>query len=592
MAFDIKKAIAAAKAQTLKTETGNKPTQLPPGSRGLLFGTGITKKLAEQAQTETERTNAAQSVIAPVADLPQSQDVHFLRLTLPATLMGDIVLDPSQQAAVDGLLNQKFGCLIGAAGTGKTTTMKALLAGLIRQANERDETIVVLFAAYTGRAVQQMKRALPIEYHKYCDTIHGMLEFAPETIEQDVVLDDGSIEVQAVWRFIEHRNSANPLDANVIVLDEGGMIPIDLINKIFAARRPNTRVYILGDINQLPPVHGRSVLPFAMLKWPTFELTRIHRTEENAIIDGAWNILHGKSPQPAEGRIAMIQISDNGLKAFQQIIGAVQNLANAGKFNCLSDAIIVPQNRGTLGQEHINERLCAFFNPTKYEENLPLNPRTIITAGSFHLSLAAGDKVMATKNDRDQGITNGMIGVVQSITVNPRYRGQIIGDLAGSMLNDDFELDVEAIDAAAAIVDAAESIEALQQQASHIVRIKFQNIDEPIEFSTTGALNTIKHAYAFTCHKSQGGEYPMVIIVLHSANLNMLTREWLYTAWTRASGKIVLLYNSRGLQQALNRQAIKGKNLQEKAQVFMELMDRQLRGEKVETPNLPDAEEI
>lgn len=592
MAFDIKKAIAAAKAQTLKSETGNKPTQLPPGSRGLLFGTGITKKLAEQAQTETERTNAAQSVIAPAADLPQSQDVHFLRLTLPATLMGDIVLDPSQQAAVDGLLNQKFGCLIGAAGTGKTTTMKALLAGLIRQANERNETIVVLFAAYTGRAVQQMKRALPIEYHKYCDTIHGMLEFAPETIEQNVVLADGSIEVQAVWRFIEHRNSANPLNANVIVLDEGGMIPIDLINKTFAARRPNTRVYILGDINQLPPVHGRSVLPFAMLKWPTFELTRIHRTEENAIIDGAWNILHGKSPQPAEGRIAMIQISDNGLKAFQQIIGAVQNLANAGKFNCLSDAIIVPQNRGTLGQEHINERLCAFFNPTKYEENLPLNPRTIITAGSFHLSLAAGDKVMATKNDRDQGITNGMIGVVQSITVNPRYRGQIIGDLAGSMLNDDFELDVEAIDAAAAIVDAAESIEALQQQASHIVRIKFQNIDEPIEFSTTGALNTIKHAYAFTCHKSQGGEYPMVIIVLHSANLNMLTREWLYTAWTRASGKIVLLYNSRGLQQALNRQAIKGKNLQEKAQVFMELMDRQLRGEKVETPNLPDAEEI
>lgn len=84
----------------------------------------------------------------------------------------------------------------------------------------------------------------------------------------------------------------------------------------------------------------------------------------------------------------------------------------------------------------------------------------------------------------------------------------------------------------------------------------------------------------------------MVIIVLHSANLNMLTREWLYTAWTRASGKIVLLYNSRGLQQALNRQTIKGKNLQEKAQVFMELMDRQLRGEKVETPNLPDAEEI
>jgi exodeoxyribonuclease V alpha subunit len=595
MAFDIKKAISAAKAKNLAAAP-DKPAAVADKSaatRSILFGTGFTKRLAEQAQNAAEKQSEQSSTIVaktPDVDTPDSPD--FLHLTLPDTLSSSaIVLDPSQQTAVDGLINQQFGCLIGAAGTGKTTTMKALLAALIRQANAAEKTITVAFCAYTGRAVQQMKRALPIEFHKYCDTIHGTLEFAPETIEQEVTID-GEIHIQNLWRFIEHRNEANPLDCNVLIIDEGGMVPIELINKLFLACKPGTRVYILGDINQLPPVHGRSVLPFAMLKWPTFELNRIHRTEENAIIDGAHAILNGKMPSSVDGRVVLLPASDDSIKTFQKTVQAVQTLSNAGKFNCLSDAIIVPQNRGTLGQEHFNERLCSFFNPTQYEENLPLNPRTIITAGSFHMSFAAGDKVMATKNDREQGITNGMIGVIQSIILNPRFRGQVIGDLAGACLADDFELDIEAVDAAAAIVDAADANELAQQQASHIVRVKFQNIDEPIDFSTTGAMNTLKHSYAFTCHKSQGGEYPVVMIVVHSANLNMLTREWLYTAWTRASGKIILIYNSRGIQHALNRQAIKGATLADKAKVFLELMDRQLKGEKIETPNLPEPVEI
>jgi exodeoxyribonuclease V alpha subunit len=390
---------------------------------------------------------------------------------------------------------------------------------------------------------------------------------------------------------VPHRTALQPLTQKVIIVDEAGMVPLDLWNNLLAATPANTRIYLLGDIYQLPPVHGRSVLGFAMLKWPTYELDRIHRTDNDAITQGAWDIMNGKMPESANGSVALKRLDDGSLKAYQQILATIQHLSKAGIFHPLRDGLIVPQNRDQLGQETLNERLCAFFNPPREKEGIVINPRTIITAGYTHVSFAVGDKVMVTQNDRTQGLTNGMVGVIESIVPNAQFKGESVGDMAMAHLQSGIELDLDAIDDLLDNGEAEEEIENLRErQASHIATIKFQNTETPIEFTTAGAINTLKHAYAFTCHKSQGGEYPVVAIVVHSANLRMLTREWLYTAWTRTQDKVLLLYNRRGIQQALNRQVIVGKTLKEKAKKFIEITEKQNMGDEgAKVPNLPEA---
>jgi exodeoxyribonuclease V alpha subunit len=109
-----------------------------------------------------------------------------------------------------------------------------------------------------------------------------------------------------------------------------------------------------------------------------------------------------------------------------------------------------------------------------------------------------------------------------------------------------------------------------QRASSHVVTAVFNNGTEDLEvtFSTAGQYRTLCHAYAMTCHKMQGSEARTVVIVCHSANARMLTREWLYTAATRAKFRVVILANDRGLQKAIQRQEIKGKTIADKIKTY------------------------
>lgn len=198
---------------------------------------------------------------------------------------------------------------------------------------------------------------------------------------------------------------------------------------------------------------------------------------------------------------------------------------------------------------------------------------------------------MVTQNDNDIGLTNGMIGVLESIIPNPKFKGEAIGEMAAAHMSEDIDFNEEDFTSAMADmqmeVSAEDAVPERERQASHILRVKFQNLDEAVEFSTAGGVNTLVHAYAITCHKSQGGEYPVVCILMHSANWRMLSREWFYTAWTRTQETVIVFYNPRGLQTALNKQIIVGQTLKEKAKKFIDLqasMDDGLQ------PNLSFAE--
>lgn len=573
---------APAKAFSLNVALKNKTAT----KRGDLYGTGITQREGEKLAREVEKTQAATTKLEVVPSISDLDGI--INTQLPTTLVdADMQPDEYQQAAIDGLIDQQFGVMIGAAGTGKTTAMKWLIQRILDDVPGAD----IQFCAFTGRAVQQMKRALPLAFHNRCDTIHGMLEYAPEVVEYTD--EAGNLATKRI--FVPHRTRANLLSCNILIMDESGMTYIDLWNYVMEAAPENMRIYLLGDINQLPPVMGRSVLGFAMEAWPTFELQRIHRTDESSITDGAWDILHGKLPTSLEGKVALMRVKDGSSDAFNQTVAVIQKLSEAGKFNPLSDGLIVPQNVGPIGQEAINERLVPYFNPTRTVDGIPINPRTIITAGYNHVSFAVGDKIMVTANDRQKGLTNGMIGVIEGIIPNDTFKGDVFGDMAAAHLPEDAVMDLDKLDDLLDDMRQEDDDEEDEReiQSSHTLRVRFQNIEDAIEFASAGAVNSLRHAYAFTCHKSQGGEYPVVVILVHAANIKMLSREWLYTAWTRAQQKVVLLYNSRGIQHALNRQVIKGKTLAEKAACFRKWQDRSNMGDdSIKIPILPVAVEI
>lgn len=621
------KLLATSGAKSAKPATA-------PAPESAFRGLGLRKRDMERGQKVAERqlvqANAialkqsaidaaiAQAEKARAAEADDDRNAQLPTISIPA--VDGIQWDDSQLAAINGLRTQQYGCLIGAAGTGKTTTTKELIRRLeaeigtidIRRAHPKGMDSAaqpaiypaIAFCAFTGRATQQLKRALPHEYHRLCATIHATLGYMP-------VDEEYFNESEGIWKtkrvFRPTFTAENKLPYKVIIVDEAGMVPIQLWNELIAALQPDTRVILIGDINQLPPVQGRSVLGFAMINWPTFTLETIHRTAaDNPVIANAHRVLKGLIPRKDDKHFPMISVSTSGMEALEKSVNVVKWLHAKEIFDPMRDAFIVPQNKGVIGQLEINDRLVNYFNPPRKIDGVVVNPRVHIVAGFTPFFYAIGDKVMLLQNDRERGLTNGMTGIITNITPNGSFNSSRSGHLLPnhqamtensgfSMTADDFDIAAETgalggEEDDEGIADA-EDEKTAQRAASHIVEVEFVNsadTKQVVEFSTIGQMRQLCHAYAFTCHKSQGGEYDTVVILVHSANSIMLSREWLYTAITRARKRVILIYNDRGLTQALGRQNIKGDTVREKAEQFIALQDKS----DTTVPELPQAKEL
>ena len=559
--------------------------KLPPPAKpkDILRGTGVTQRALRSGFQEAEE--------AKLQDIDRARLDMLDKLgAIPDSLNTGIILDESQEEAVNNLSIAQYGCLVGPAGSGKTTTEKALIQALgikeeeftidpVTVAGNRKDSRAMLawksrariaICAYTGKAVQQTKRALPAWLHPYCDTSHGWLGYAPEFVEKM----DADGEVRNVRQFRPTFTRFNKLDLDILLVDEAGMMPVYLWNQLMDALPARTRIYTIGDINQLAPVHGRSVLPFAMLKWPTFELQKIHRTEEGSIIDNAHRVLNGSKVVADKKTTAKRELHGSATKAAVEIVQILNHLHKKGSFDPLQDALIVPTNVGPLGQKELNAKLVRIFNPIREEYGMTINPRTAIKTARETVVYAVGDKVMLLKNNRERGLTNGQVGVVTAIVRNGSYQGTYIDDAImenGGIDDMDFSFsDISALAAANVANVAADDEDLNSRAASHIMTVKFQDIEEPLELSSTGDFSGIALAYAMTCHKMQGSEARKVVVVVHSEHLRMLCREWYYTAITRAQEKLIILYTRRGEQQAVKAQRLKGKTLQEKALSFLD----------------------
>jgi exodeoxyribonuclease V alpha subunit len=552
---------------------------------------------------------------------PSSENVDTNKPNSPATFEWD----ESQLQAIESILKNRYSCLIGAAGSGKTTVVKEIVRRLesmgviqplaYQRCNGQARNVYnISFVSFTGKAVEQLRKSIPPHLQCCCETIHSLLEYAPVVIDK-VVEVDGHKEVKGSRIFLPRRDEFNKLPQSIIVIDESGMVGVDLWNNLFKAldkTNPNLKIILIGDINQLPAVIGKSILGYALNspRWTTNTLTKIHRQAlDNPIIANAHAIKDGQQPHaseplgntmrkfnlinigsltPAEregvrsGKLNrnLYDIKNRASTALNIVVKMIAKLYACGEYDPDVDQIIVPQNVGMLGQESLNGKLAQVFNSA--------NRRHAIRASYETRFLAIGDKVMFTKNDYGLGILNGMTGYIKNISLNTAYADYALVKAAEengmATMQDAVKVNEDSMSFAeqafADINKLAEEKEdnptlTAELEASHIVVVEYTPLgsDEPqeIALSKVGQIRGLLLAYAITCHKAQGSEYRKVIVITHSSNSQMLSREWLYTAVTRARENLLLLYNeyaNRGLSTALRRQIVKGETIEEKAANF------------------------
>ena len=388
-----------------------------------------------------------------------------------------IELSESQRSAVALALSSKFMVITGGPGVGKTTIINTILKILAT------DKLNVLLCAPTGRAAKRLAEATGME----AKTIHRLLEFDP--FARDF-----------------RRGSSNPLEADLVIVDEASMIDVVLMNRLLAAVSSRSALIFAGDVDQLPPVGPGFVLADMINSGvlPVVRLTEIFRQAQSSmIIVNAHRINCGELPFPfpQAGAVAdeAAALSDfyvvpSGSTADilrrMLLVVAERIPARFGMEPFRDIQVLTPMNKGALGTKALNTLLQQSLNPHA--------ARKIVR---FETMYAEGDKVIQMVNNYDKEIFNGDIGRIT-------------------------------------LVDEEESI----------LRVEYDGREVLYEF---GELDEIALAYAITIHKSQGSEYPAVVIPLSMQHYTMLERNLIYTAVTRAKKLVMIIGDPKAVSMAV-----------------------------------------
>jgi len=385
-------------------------------------------------------------------------------------------LSQSQQDAVCLALTSKALVITGGPGTGKTTLVNSILK--ILAAKQLD----ILLAAPTGRAAKRMTETTGRE----AKTIHRLLEFDPQS-------------------FGFKRGRDNPLEADLIVIDESSMVDLVLMNKLLAAVPDSAALMIVGDVDQLPSVGPGAVLAdiIASGSVPTVRLTEIFRQAATSkIIVNAHRINKGELPLRNETEelsdfyfIPAETPEEIHAKLLQVVTERIPK--RFGLHPVKDVQVLTPMNRGGLGAHALNAELQKVLNG---------NSEPKITR--FGTTYSPGDKIIQTVNNYDKEVFNGDIGQILEI------------DTEESSLKADYD--------------------------GRIVEYEFGELDE------------VSLAYATSIHKSQGSEYPAVVIPLAMQHYMLLERNLIYTAVTRGKKLVTIIGQPKALGMAVkNKNATK-----------------------------------
>lgn len=407
-----------------------------------------------------------------------------------------IMLDELQRQAVMEAANCGILVVTGGPGTGKTTTINTIIHYFESQGME------ILLAAPTGRAAKRMTDATGHE----AQTVHRMLEIMG-------VPEEDTKGTEHIGMHFE-KNEMNPLEADVVIIDEMSMVDMFLMNSLLRAVTPGTKLILVGDSNQLPSVGPGNVLKDIINseRYHVVRLTKIFRqATQSDIVVNAHKINHGE------------QVSlDNHSKDFlfirrsevNQIINATitlvrEKLPKYVNAEIQDIQVLTPMRKGALGVERLNEILQRYLNPADDHKREKESG-----SGVFR----EGDKVMQVKNnyqttwekrgyhdvvlEEGMGVFNGDMGIIRKINLY------------------------------------AENLE-VEFEDGKFVTYPFKQLDE------------LELAYAVTIHKSQGSEYPAVVLPLLTGPRMLMTRNLLYTGVTRAKQCVCIVGMENAVQEMI-----------------------------------------
>lgn len=407
----------------------------------------------------------------------------------------DIELDEHQKTAVLEAIRNGITIITGGPGTGKTTTINTIIR-MFEQDN-----LNILLAAPTGRAAKRMSETTK----RTAQTIHRLLEISgARDSEED--------------KFTFERNEENPLEADVIIIDEMSMVDINLMNALLKAIPIGTRLILVGDVNQLPSVGPGNILK-DIIKSHSFNvvmLTKIFRqATESDIVTNAHKINAGESIRLDNKSKDFFMLQRNDAMS---ILGVVVSLVrdkmpkyvNAKSYDI---QVLTPMKKGELGVEKLNQVLQNYLNPPKPGKQ---------EKEAHGCIFREKDKVMQIKNnyqieweirsefntlvDNGTGVFNGDVGIIKEIN------------------------------------NFAEIVKVVFDEGK-IVEYKFSQLDE------------LELAYAITIHKSQGSEYPAIVMPIFMGPKMLMNRNLLYTAVTRAKKCVTIVGSSKMVQLMIDNES-------------------------------------
>lgn len=427
---------------------------------------GITEKLTKLAIENFQNINS--DIGFEISNFERMQEINFAS---------------SQKEAIIGAFTDGIEIITGGPGTGKTTIIKAIIDIYENQG------LKVLLAAPTGRAAKRMTESTGRE----AKTIHRLLDIGAG--EEDVVLGGGVEE---------------PLECDVVIIDEASMIDIFLMYSLLKALRVGTRLIIVGDVDQLPSVGSGNVLK-DLINSELIKVVRLidifRQGTESLITTNAHRINHGDMPILNKKDKDFYFIKEENIDGILKVILDLINrrLPNFNKnWNNTRDIqILSPMKKGVLGVINLNERLQEILNPPSKNKK---------EKKQRNLMLREGDKVMQIKNnysikwtlinnseEQGQGVFNGDMGFIQSIEDEERTVTVIFDDEKSVMYNQ-------------------------------------ENIEE------------LELAYAITIHKSQGSEFKVVIMPAFMGSPFLMNKNLLYTGITRAKELVTVVGYQRALK--------------------------------------------
>ena len=518
------------------------------------------------------------------------------------THLFDKELNKEQELAVKLALSGESFVLTGAAGTGKTTTMKAVFTAL----SYMDKLTVlgsshkylntngpnVSISAYTRRATNNIKNNLPDNLKNNAITIHKLLAYAP--VEEPGYNKFGELTMKRVFRPGYNSATKLPSNLNLIVLEEASMISVELYNQIEEAlsRKENVQFIFLGDINQLGPIAGDAILGFKLVDLPCVNLHQVYRQAlESPIIRLAHRILSGKIIKDTDfndwnesGKLKLGLLPDS-IKdpedAWVSITGIHSKMTEpkglkarylSGDWDPKQDAIILPFRKTSMGVDHFSKALASMIDSTIPEDERQIIHEIITGKGNQYFS--EGDLVLYEKERYT--ITKIVLNGNYSGTKQPR-KGMFdrFGNEIGIVESEEeiFQSAEEALAAMEKQWEAFSEGEEAKREASHRITLTpefAESDDEAIELSSSGAISKINFAYAITGHESQGLEFRRVYtFITHATLTNFVTREWLYTVVTRAK-ETLTVYGCQGVfNKGIIRQQIPGTSLSAKRAYFV-----------------------